>query len=267
MAAGRRSSAVIRAATTRGGAGLPSTGSSPGSLGASRAARSLGVAVGAGEAAIAPQGSSLASPPAARSCDVPRRVITPELFEDEWFGGLQDREQLIWVGLFGVLADDQGRLRDNAALIRSRLWPYRDVPAADVAAALDRFVADNRLCRYSTTKDGPLLQIVNWWKHQRPQWTARSPLPAPPGWCDRIRTRLNGEYVHEGWSEPGGFACGPQVLSGEPIQVNSSVKPSASCAAAYTNPYPYPNPYPNLHRGGLKKTSKVRTSLRGHGRA
>jgi len=155
-----------------------------------------------------------------------RRVITPTLFEDEWFGSLGDREQLVWVGIFGVLADDQGRLPNNPALIRSRLWPYRDVPAEDVAAAVERFVTDGRLHRYEV--DGKaLLQVVNWWRHQKPQWAMRSPLPAPPGWRDRVRTRGGGEYIEEdGWKTSGGFTCGAQVKgSGEPGQVSGSREP------------------------------------------
>lgn len=112
-----------------------------------------------------------------------RRVITPGIFEDEWFGELSDREQLVWIGLFGVIADDQGRLPDNAALIRVRLWPYRDEPAKHVSDALDRFASAGRLHRYAV--DGKaFLQIVKWWEHQRPQWAARSAHPAPDGWTD-----------------------------------------------------------------------------------
>ena len=107
-----------------------------------------------------------------------RRVVSPALFEDEWFGYSSDREQLVWIGLFAVLADDQGRLADNPALVRARLWPYRDVPVSDVGKALDRFVAARRLHRYSI-KGKPLLQIVNWWQHQRPRFASPSALPAP----------------------------------------------------------------------------------------
>src|SRR5665647_3401589 len=100
-----------------------------------------------------------------------RRVITPTLFDDEFFGSLPDRAALIWIALFGVIADDQGRLVDNPMLIRARSFPYRDVPVSDVVDAVKSFVEAGKLVRYEA--DGKtLLQIVNWWKHQRPQWTS-----------------------------------------------------------------------------------------------
>jgi len=177
--------------------------------------------------------------------EVARRVITPGLFEDEWFGGLEDREQLVWIGLFGVLADDQGRLLDNPALIRARLWPYRDVSASHVAEALERFTSDKRLHRYIVA-DKPLLQIVKWWKHQKPQWASRSDLPAPDGWQDRVRTRQSGEYIEDGWKMPGGFALAPQAnCSGEQVQVNCSGGPFSLARGRAHDPDPEPEPLPD----------------------
>jgi hypothetical protein len=132
-------------------------------------------------------------------------VVSPELFDDEWFGQLHDREMLVWIGVFSRLRDDQGRFVENAALARARLFPYRDVPVVDVQRALDRFVQDGRLHRYQV--DGQrLLQIITWWEHQKPQWATASKLPSPEGWTDRVRTRLRGEFYVVDWDSPGGFA-------------------------------------------------------------
>jgi len=162
-----------------------------------------------------------------------RRVIAPEIFDDEWAGRLSDREYRIWTGLIARIADDQGRFIDNAVVVRSRLYPYQDVPAADVQAALDRFVADGKLHRYEL--DGKtLLQIVNWWRHQKPRWAARSAWSPPDGWRDRVRTRESGEYVEEAWSEPGGFI--------RALRTNGSYEPSHEPFVLARDPVPVPEP-------------------------
>ena len=123
-----------------------------------------------------------------------RRLIAAKTFEDEWFGCLDDRKALVWVGLITTIADDQGRFPAISALIRSRLFAYRDVPIPDVEEALEAFTAAGKLHRYEA--DGKtLLQIVNWWKHQRPTWAQPSDYPAPRGWSDKARHRENGKYV------------------------------------------------------------------------
>jgi len=84
-----------------------------------------------------------------------RRVITPTLFDDEFFGALPDRAALIWIVLFGVIADDHGRLVDNPMLIRARSFPYRDVPVSDVVDAVESFVAAGKLVRYEADTGVP----------------------------------------------------------------------------------------------------------------
>ncbi len=54
------------------------------------------------------------------------RTIRPEMWEDEKFGTLCMMSQLAWVGLISM-SDDAGRLKYNARLLRTRLWPYKDV--------------------------------------------------------------------------------------------------------------------------------------------
>jgi hypothetical protein len=174
------------------------------------------------------------------------RAYPRDVHEEQWFGELPDRDALIYLGIVNALADDQGRLADNPVVIRSRLFPYRDVPAADVVAAIDRCVGAGQLLRY---EDGGqrLLQVVDWWKRQKPQWATRSPLPAPAGWQDRVRTRQNGQYLEEGWSAPGGFTCDVQVnSSGEAVQVNASGEPFGLAR----EPEPVSEPVPSFEGPG-----------------
>lgn len=170
-----------------------------------------------------------------------RRLIAAKTFEDEWFGGLDDRKALVWVGLITTIADDQGRFPAISALIRSRLFPYRDPPIADVEEALEAFTAAGKLHRYEA-EGKTLLQIVNWWRHQRPTWAQPSAYPAPEGWTDKARHRENGKYVVSGnWEAgPAGFTdeAGP---SHGPSR-ESSREPSCEASPSRENPYPYPDP-------------------------
>lgn len=169
-----------------------------------------------------------------------RRVITPEIFEDEWFGTLPDRQALIWFGLFGTIADDQGRFADNAVVIRSRLFAYRDVPVADVAGALEAFVQAGKLHRYRAG-DKPLMQIVTWWEHQRPRFAAPSAFPAPSGWTDRVKTRTNGRYVEACWELAGGFMS-PEEASCEGLVQGVRTNDSHEGLVLAHEPVPVPEP-------------------------
>lgn len=129
-----------------------------------------------------------------------RRMISSDIWEDDWFGQLDFFEQALWIGLFSKCADDQGRMLNNPVLIRAAVFPYKDVALKDVAEAISRFSDAGRVTLY-TTDGKAMLQLVNWWEHQRPQWAQPSKWAAPDGWKDRIRTRDGGVYRTENWFE------------------------------------------------------------------
>lgn len=129
-----------------------------------------------------------------------RRMISSDIWEDQWFGELDFFDQALWVGLFSKCADDQGRLKDNAILIRASVFPYKDFDVSDIEDALKRFADADRLIRYSVgTKD--YIQLKNWWRHQMPQWANPSKYPPPPMWVDRVRTNLNKKYMEINWKD------------------------------------------------------------------
>lgn len=134
-----------------------------------------------------------------------RRMISSDIWEDDWFGQLDFFQQALWIGLFSKCADDQGRLLNNPVLLRAAIFPYKDVALADIAQAVAEFAQAGRVILYNA--DGKnLLQIVNWWEHQRPQWAQPSKFPAPDEWKDRVRTRDGGVYKVENWREPRAMA-------------------------------------------------------------
>lgn len=134
-----------------------------------------------------------------------KRMINGDTWEDEFFTSLSIFARLLWMGIITKLADDQGRLRDNAALIRSNIFPLDDMPLNDIEEAIKLFSTDGRIVRYK--KDGKkLIQIVNWWKHQKPRWASASNYPAPDDWTDRYRYHgPENVIIENNWKSIGGY--------------------------------------------------------------
>jgi len=165
-------------------------------------------------------------------------MITSAIWEDEWFGELDFFEQALWIGLFSKCADDQGRLKDNAILIRASVFPYKDVDVNTITTALEHFEQAGRIIRYEAGGK-PLIQFVKWWEHQRPQWAAASQWEPPTEHIDRIRTRLNGQYHEVNWKAKGHKEPSPES-SGE----GSPEEPSQDVRAERQYPVPVPVPVP-----------------------
>lgn len=134
-----------------------------------------------------------------------KRMTSSDMFEDEFFTSLSIFGRLLWIGIFTKLADDQGRLRDNSALIRSNIFPLDDINLEDIEVVIQAYSKAGRIVRYE--KDGKkLIQIVNWWKHQKPRWASASNYPAPDGWQDRYRYHGEGNKILElNWNSTGGY--------------------------------------------------------------
>jgi len=126
-----------------------------------------------------------------------RRMIHASIWQDEDIAGLTDRQQLLFIGLFSN-ADDQGRIKGHPMLIKSLVFPYRDVSSEDMLKDLEAITKAAAVLRYEI--DGKsYIQLTRWWEYQQLQWAKPSTLPAPEGWPDRIRVR-SGEGVRvEGW--------------------------------------------------------------------
>ena len=151
------------------------------------------------------------------------RLIQHDLFEDDFVGSLTFFERLLWIGLFGAVADDQGRFMDSTALIRAKVFLY-DANVTDDKAekVLVKLTKAGKIVRYSADEKR-LCQIVNWWKHQRPSWASASKYPAPEGWQDRIKAHVKGKNDKGGrnisivgWDRPGGYAILDSAL-GSPL--------------------------------------------------
>lgn len=136
------------------------------------------------------------------------RMIHASMWEDEFFTSMPIFDRLLWIGLITVCADDQGRLQDNPAMIRSKVFPVDDIPISQISDSLDRISKDGKIVRYIAGKH-KCIQIVNWWKHQKPQWASCSIYPPCNNWTDKIRYHKTKEDIEVlNWKEPGGFPDG-----------------------------------------------------------
>lgn len=158
------------------------------------------------------------------------RMITSDIWEDEFFTSLTILERLIWIGLITNCADDQGRFQDNVHLIASRIFPMEEIDKNDIEQALAKFASLGKLCRY-VSHGKKLAQIVNWWKHQRPRWAGKSNYPPPVGWVDRERYHLDAKTIYDvNWDKNGGFMddyinsyISDYIESSTPADVNGDV--------------------------------------------
>ena len=134
-----------------------------------------------------------------------RRMVTSDLYEDDFYMGLDLFQQNLWIGLIVRCADDQGRIQDNPILIKSQIYPAADYPAETVNDAINTFASAGKVMRYEVGGK-KMIQIINWWKHQTPSWAAASKYPAPNGWTDRVKVHGKGTQVTTlNWDNPGGF--------------------------------------------------------------
>lgn len=135
-----------------------------------------------------------------------RRMISSDIFEDEFIGRLDYFGRLLWIGLISSVADDQGRMIDNPALIRSRVFLYdNDIHDEQVENLVSTLHQAGKIVRY-VVGNKQLIQIVKWWKYQTPAWAMPSKYPAPIGWQDRAKYHTTGNKVIVlDWDKEGGY--------------------------------------------------------------
>ena len=126
-----------------------------------------------------------------------RRMIHASIWQDEDIAGLTDRQQLLFIGLFSN-ADDQGRLQGHPMLIRSLVFPYRDISSEDMLKDLGAIPKAAAVLFYEV-EGKSYIQLTRWWEYQQLQWAKPSTLPAPNGWADRIRVRSGDGVRVESW--------------------------------------------------------------------
>lgn len=127
------------------------------------------------------------------------RTFKPEMFQDESFGTLSREAR----GLFFVLlslADDEGRLRAQSAMVIGHGYPYDDdVTPRRLAGWMDELEGSRIILRYEHAGKA-YAAFRHFGRHQKVNKPKTSELPAPP---DPVVVRDN--YVPQSGSNTGGL--------------------------------------------------------------
>ena len=154
------------------------------------------------------------------------RNLSPDIWEDEWFGMQDETCMLLWIGLLTKVCDDQGRFLDNPSLIKSKLFPLKETPtAADISNTIAFFTADEKLISYQA-EGKHYLQFANWWKYQASsQWMGASKYPAPEGWqdCFNYHGKGNTLVTSTNWKDrAGGYT---KIAANLPTKIVTNLAP------------------------------------------
>lgn len=91
------------------------------------------------------------------------RTIKPEFWSDEKLAILPAFDRLVFLGLIGM-ADDFGRVHDNVKVIDAFVFPETQETVRESLANLSRI---GRVRRGNASNGKPIIEIVNWERHQR----------------------------------------------------------------------------------------------------
>lgn len=157
---------------------------------------------------------------------MPNRIIKESLCDSEKIAALSDFEFRLWVGLI-TQADDAGRGDARPAIIKGRVFPFRErLSIKDIDAALQELAAKGCVSLY--TVDGrPYFLFPGWVKHQRIR-DCKPKFPEPPE-----NTVLQQSAASRGNPRQVAAICGESRQSAALIQSESESESNPNCASAF----------------------------------
>ena len=119
---------------------------------------------------------------------MPNRIIKESICTSEEVEQLNAFQETVFYRLI-VNCDDFGRMDARAKILKSKLFPLKDVRVETIEAALEALASAELVILYEV--DGkPFLQMKTWGKHQQIR-AKKSKYPAPVGICDGLPTDDN----------------------------------------------------------------------------
>lgn len=108
-----------------------------------------------------------------------RRLIDPAMWQSGHFKRLGLRQRLLWIGVV-TLADDEGKLKGESAVLRAGIFPFDDgVSAKVIEEDLQTLQKEGLIERYTVSGD-LYIRIGKWTKYQKPSHPSPSKIPDPP---------------------------------------------------------------------------------------
>ena len=122
-----------------------------------------------------------------------RRLIDPRVWQSGHFKRLNMRQRLLWLGII-TLADDEGKLRGEPAVIKADIFPFDSVNLKTVESDLS--VLGNEGVLHSYQVEGDLyIWIPKWERYQKPSHPTPSKIPDPPAKrSGELRESLHRDY-------------------------------------------------------------------------
>jgi hypothetical protein len=146
-----------------------------------------------------------------------QRLLKPEFFHDEPLAACPPHVRLLFEGLW-VLADREGRLRDQSAVIHGAIFPYE--PQLNVPEMLDALHRGGFVTRYEV-EGRRYIQILNFLKHQKPH-VKEMPSVIPPPESGREIPVLGPEIPRP--SRPESVSVTESVTESEPVAPAPAVR-------------------------------------------
>jgi DnaD/phage-associated family protein len=104
-------------------------------------------------------------------------MIDPNIWTSEDVSKLNMMERLLLIGMFSN-ADDFGKGKANPVYLRSTIFPYDDIPVAEIQTALDHVCSYASIVLYEVN-NSKYYKFLNWDKWQRVDHPQDSPIPEP----------------------------------------------------------------------------------------
>jgi hypothetical protein len=157
------------------------------------------------------------------------RNINSDLWADEFVINLSPIERLLWIGIIITCADDQGRFPKNLITIRIKIFPNDQVTPDQIDKTLNKFAKEKKVIIYEANGK-TIVQISNWWMHQRAsEWMSKSQLPPPEGWVDFYRYHGKGNEIikSQKWEDRHNMTLGSNYV--EPTYALRSREGDVNC--------------------------------------